>query len=351
MNNDVNQILENPWNNIYWFARMLINSDKYGGIGSDSRTMQQLASCIKVLLPQVEKENDVDAFNVLMEAIRNLLFERYGKTKKQWAIKQLCDDLADKLLTLKDFEILAITCEKILVPVNEALSRIPNDDKSFAQAAVKAILDVKKENGLATIINIWDNIGVQGCLAAERSEVIDNFKNLREYLETLKLSVQESDMVLTAFCQEFERRLGQKRKGRAGRSLESVTSFILDYFSIKAAHAPEHFTTGLEIDKWVRCKDGWLIGISCKRTLRERWKQAYTTDIDLLNRHKIKALWHLITYDRDLSDDKITEMGSHRAVLYLPDDSERYLSAKNHPGMKDYVRPLSQVINDLKQVT
>ena len=25
--------LDNKWNNVYWFARMLISSDKYGGIG------------------------------------------------------------------------------------------------------------------------------------------------------------------------------------------------------------------------------------------------------------------------------------------------------------------------------
>lgn len=105
------------------------------------------------------------------------------------------------------------------------------------------------------------------------------------------------------------------------------------------------------IDRWIKCKDGWHIGISCKRTLRERWKQAYTTDIGLLDRHKIKALWHLITYDRDLSDDKITEMGSHRAILYLPDNSERYLTTKDHPGMKNYVRPMTQFVSDLIKET
>lgn len=27
--------LENPWSNAYWFARMFINSDKYGSIGKE----------------------------------------------------------------------------------------------------------------------------------------------------------------------------------------------------------------------------------------------------------------------------------------------------------------------------
>lgn len=45
--------------------------------------------------------------------------------------------------------------------------------------------------------------------------------------------------------------------------------------------------------------------------------------MDLLNRHKIRELWHVLTYDKDFSDDKITEIGSHRAILYLPDDSPK----------------------------
>lgn len=106
----------------------------------------------------------------------------------------------------------------------------------------------------------------------------------------------------------------------------------------------------MEIDKWIKTKDGWTIGISCKRTLRERWKQAYTTDVDLLNRHKIRELWHVLTYDKDLSDDKITEIGSHRAILYLPDDSPRLKNALKHPGMKSYVRPMTHFIEDLKKL-
>jgi hypothetical protein len=85
--------------------------------------------------------------------------------------------------------------------------------------------------------------------------------------------------------------------------------------------------------------------------LRERWKQAYTTDLGLLDRHKIKYIWHLITYDRDLSDDKITEMGSHRVIFYLPDDSDRYKTASKHPGMQDYVKPMTCFVKDLNKQT
>lgn len=42
-------ILESPWDNVYWFARMLIASDKYGGVGTDTATMIQIATAIRLL--------------------------------------------------------------------------------------------------------------------------------------------------------------------------------------------------------------------------------------------------------------------------------------------------------------
>lgn len=65
---------------------------------------------------------------------------------------------------------------------------------------------------------------------------------------------------------------------------------------------------------------------------------------------RIKELWHVLTYDKDLSDEKITEIGSHRAILYLPDDSPRLRNAINHPGMKNYVRPMSKFVEGLKRL-
>lgn len=344
-------IIENPWDDVYWFARFLINSDKYGGVGAETEMMLKLASGLEVLVARLKgKTNEEAVVQSGIEFINRTLLDRWGATKRKNPVRNLCQDLKERLTSILDIEIFRLTCEKVLAPINEALKVIPNDDKVFAESMATALLKTKGERGLAEIINLWDDLGVQGCLSAERAQVVKKFGNLKKSLNP-SLTPNEIDIILTAFCQEFERRLGQKRKGRAGRGVESVTSFILNYYKIKATHAPEHFTTGLEIDRWIKCHDGWYIGLSCKRTLRERWKQAYTTDIDLLSRHKIKALWHLITYDHDLSDDKITEMGSHRAILYLPDDSERYKTAKAHAGMKNYVRPMTQFASDLKRET
>jgi len=346
----IEQISNNPWDNVYWFARMLIASDKYGSVGTDTKTMAEISTSIRLLLDNLKNnESEQIVIETLQANISQLLIKRWKDTKKFAAVNLLIEDLSKKLLTRKDFEVLSLTCEKIMIPINIALQSIPNDDKVFAESLAHALLTSKGEQGLSNVIDLWDDIGSYGCMTAERVQVVQCFGVIKENLNSLGLTNTEKDIVLTSFCQEFERRLGQKRKGRAGRGVESVTSFILDFYGFKASSIPEHFTTGLEIDRWLLNKEGWYIGISCKRTLRERWKQAYTTDTDLLNRHKIKELWHVITFDRDLSDDKLVEMGSYKAVFYLPDDSPRYLSARRHSGMSKYVRPLTSLIKDLKK--
>jgi hypothetical protein len=255
--------------------------------------------------------------------------------------------LDGKIITTTDVAVFILTAESILIPINNALTGIPSNDRVFTVATAKAYLDKLGVKGLATVINIWDDIGVDGSLTAERVAVVREFTNLRR--EISRMPEIEANLVLTAFAQEFERRLGQKRKGRAGGSLEDVASFIFDYYKIEAAHAPEHFQADIEVDKWLKCKDKWLIGISCKRTLRERWKQVSSADRGILSKFKIRQIWHLITYDEDLSDDKLTLLGNLGHVFYLRDDSRKLEHARSHVGMTSYVRPMSKFVDDIKR--
>lgn len=330
---------------------MLINSDKYGGVGSDAKFMALLGDGLRTLLDNSYAFDEGTAIVHLSRGVRELIMSRYAKaTSKQMRVSLLCDDLETHLLTRRDYEVLLATCECIMLPIHSGISKVPNDDRKFTIDIAKSYLDNLGEAGLSTVFARWDDFGVKGSLEAERLQVIAGFQDLRGHL-TRDLQLPESDQnaVLTAFVQEFERRLGQKRKGRAGGSVEDVTAFVLNYFSIPAANAPEHFQSDIEVDNWVKCKDGWLIGISCKRTLRERWKQVSSGDANLLSRYRIKNIWHITTFDEDLSDDKITLLGGQRHIFYLRDSSRRYQQVKDHPGMKDYVRPLSRFIADLRK--
>ena len=351
MNNDsasINNIeIDNPYRNVYWFARMLINGDKYGGIGRNSKLMLGITSQLRYILENTELP-ETESLTICKSTLKNLIEQNYARAN---AIKARVDlftnDLDKKINSFVDVKIFILTIENVMVPINNALVLIPNDDKAYTEATAKAYLDHLGEKGLATVINLWDDFGVQGSLSAERAEVVTEFGKLRKNLPPLE--PLDENIILTAFVQEFERRLGQKRKGRAGGSLEDVTTFIFNYFGIQATNRPEHFQADLEVDKWIRCSDKWLIGISCKRTLRERWKQVTSADRTVLSKFKIKQIWHLVTYDEDLSDEKLTLLGSLDHIFYLRDDSRKFLNAQNNIGMRDYVRPMSQFVHDIKE--
>lgn len=350
LSNEINTVIyHSPWRNAYWFARMLLNTDQYGAIGKKDEFLLQLVYKLETILRctiLTDAEKLSSCRNILLNEIRSL--SRVG-TKLSFAAETFAVDLEKELKSLHDIFVFIVTVRYIVLPTNEALRRVPSDDLKFCHETAKSILDTLGKSQVAKVISIWDTLGVRGCLDAERTEIIYEFTKLRRNLDALAIprTETEDNAILTAFVQEFERRAGQKRKSRAGNSLEDVTTFLFDYYQFHSHPKPDHFQTDIEVDKWFKCKDGWSIGISCKRTLRERWKQVSSADGNALSRYKIKEIWHLLTYDRDLSDDKITMLGQQRQIFYLSDTSEKYKYASTHIGMKDYVRPLSHLIDDI----
>lgn len=341
-------IINNPWKNVYWFSRMLISNDKYGAIGKDNKLLIEISLSLHNLLNDTTVTDEKQKVALAVEIIKNLTLSRFANSRsKMDRINLFCADLSLKLQNCDDIAVFVLTLENIMLPINRAMDIIPNNDREFTVGIATSYLNELGMDALATVVNFWDDAGTEGCLNAERAAVIREFGSLRSFIS--KYNVDDTDIILTAFVQEFERRLGQKRKSRAGGSLEDVASFLFDYFHILAENKPEHFQADIEVDKWIRCKDKWLIGISCKRTLRERWKQVSSADSNMLSKFKIKELWHLVVYDEDLSDDKLTLLGSQRHIFYLKDNSRRLLSAQNHIGMKNYVRPMSQFIADIKK--
>jgi len=339
--------IQNRWHNVYWFSRMLINNDKYIAVGKEPKLLSTLASSLRLV---AKESKGKDTLNLQKQTYRNIIEERYKKTaSRDNRVQRMLSELDEEINTLEDMEVFILTCENIMLPLLQAISNIPSDDKEFTLNIAKSYLDIQGEEGLATVITLWDDLGVKGCLTAERTEIVRAFTTLRVMLTKDKsITEEDRDIVLTAFTQEFERRAAQKRKKRAGGSLEEVTDFILGYYKIKRAEAPSHFQADLEVDNWVKAKDGWLIGISCKRTIRERWKNV-SSSTEVYNRFKVKYIFHVVTFDEDLSDDKLTLLGEQRQIFYLPDNSRRLKYASEHVGLKNYVRPISQLINDIRK--
>ena len=345
-------ITDSPWRNSYWFARMLLNGDKYGAVGTKKeRQMIELTVKLEAILAQ-ESLSDREKVGICKRTLTKTLSELYRPIAKNYPLAlNLADDINIEFNSADDIIVFILSVKYIVTPMNSAISAVPSNDIEFCRETARNILEEFGEKSVGKVIATWDSLGVKGCLEVERNLVVSEFTKLRNMLKTLSTthSELEGNMVMTAFIQEFERRLGQKRKGRAGTSLEDVLTFLFDTYGFKSHPKPDHFQTDIEVDKWFRCKDGWTIAISCKRTLRERWKQVSSADSHALSRYKIKEVWHLITYDKDLSDDKLTMLGQQRQVFYLDESSDRYRSASQHKGMMDYVRPLGDFIADIRK--
>lgn len=219
---------------------MLINNDKYVAIGKEPKLLSIISSSLRIIARESEGK---DTLILQKQTLRNIIEERFKKTlTKRNRVQRMLSELDKEIRTLDDMEVFILTCENIMLPLHQAISNIPSDDKEFTLNIAKSYLDIQGERGLATVISLWDDLGIKGCLTAERTEIVRAFTVLRIFLlKDKSMSEEERDIVLTGFIQEFERRAAQKRKQKAGGSLEDVTNFILGYYNIKRAEAPSHF--------------------------------------------------------------------------------------------------------------
>lgn len=349
------------WEKCYWYLRYFVDTNRFGALSRDKKRITSLYNNILTSFKMLQKgtETEEEKKLILDNILKETIFEGVvSNTKKQESLLELYAQLQKLLIESRDYFVLAVTVKELLLPTNTAIEQVPTTESTnFARIYGKAILDAKKEDGLATLVRDWDNFTEALSLNKERDLIVDLFKTVRENLSSTasryfeNISTNDFDIILSAICQEYERRTGQKRKQRAGNDLESATEFIFKYFDIKTCGAPEHFTTGLELDNWIKDKNGWFIGVSLKRTLRERWKQTYTTEIGLMDRYKIKFIIHVINNDLDLSDSKITELGSYRHLFFLADSSPVLAKLSGHVAMSKYIFPMSSLISKIKELT
>jgi len=349
---EVKQIktLKSPYENVYWFARILVGSE-YGSEGSNTTQMLELSRRIDPLLAVPEPKVGT-AKRIILNFLGQL--HRPG-TQAASKVEKLVDRLDQLITSLEDLLVLKFTIDHVIIPTNELLQRVPSSDKEAAEELIRVYLEEEGEEGLRDVILMWDRVGQRWCMEAERVLIVAGFRLLRETLDDLlqgkHISRIDADQTLTAFVQEFERRLVRGvRPGRAGRSLEDVTGVILDHFGIKRfIDAPDHIKTVFEVDKMIPLPDGWRIGVSCKRTLRERWKQAASLDLETMDKESLKSTWHVITYTSDLTIPKVQAIGESRGIVYIPDDDHFFQNHSADSSVSAFIRPMTSFISDLKK--
>jgi hypothetical protein len=318
---------------------------------TDTTGMLHLRQAIDTLLAVNQPKLDTSK-KAIWRFLRGL---HRSRTIAAGNVEKLIDFLDPLIDSLQDLKVLRFTIDHVIIPTNELLRKVPSSDKEATESLMRAYLEEEGEAGLKDVILMWDRVGRRWCMEMERVIIVAGFRLLRETLDDLlqgeKLTRIDADQTLTAFVQEFERRLVRGvRPGRAGRSLEDVTGVILDQFGIEDyVDAPEHIKTVFEVDKMITLPDGWRIGVSCKRTLRERWKQAASLDLQRMDEEKIKSTWHVITYTSDLTVPKIVAIGESRGMVYIPDDDNFLRNYSDDPAVSDVIRPMTSFISDLRQ--
>ena len=349
---------------VYWYLRYLIETDK-GAFGKKIDKVSELSNSLGVAITSGKEFCEEEHIRVLNNICRNTILStsREG-TKVYLQLLSLVEGLELLTTCLDDYKALVFCLNELMIPSNQALETVPTAEAGqLAKSYANGVLKEKGTLGLANILREWDSITLDICLNTERDIAAKLFKQVREKIEAELFFTQsqetlinnpltkdlplESDILLSALMQEFERRVGQKRKQRAGQDLEDATAFIFEYYGISSADKPDHFTASIEVDNWVKDKKGWYLGFSLKRTLRERWKQT-VVDKDLLTQHKIRHIIHLICHDGDLTEAKIGEMGSQRHLFFVPDNSRVIDAVKNDNVLAEFVKPMSELISFLK---
>lgn len=93
------------WDKTYWLARILINSDRYGAIGSRANTLRLLASNLRQVL-DLPLESQAKLLE-LRSVLQNTMVESLGtySAKRRQAIEQLFQVLGEELQSVKDYEV------------------------------------------------------------------------------------------------------------------------------------------------------------------------------------------------------------------------------------------------------
>lgn len=175
----------------------------------------------------------------------------------------------------------------------------------------------------------------------------ENKDKLRRLYKDIKDPIKFANEVcrlVYPLIQRIEFRAGQKRKARGGGTFELVFEYLLKELGIpcekpkgKARKTLKRIDLVIPNQKTALTHPDKAFFLSCKRTLRERWKQTIP---------ERKPSWRvfLTTVDESLPEDKAIEIDELGMIIFVRDE----LKNKPHLINKTWVRKLSNLIKNLK---
>lgn len=333
-------------NNIYWFLRDL-GAAQYGGFAvKEPDTVLTLGRRLKTQL------NEGVEIDVLRETIKDEILgavnEYYnGRRTKRYAqtealVKQILVRINDRE-DVRDFQ---RACEPV-VKTTDVLSSAPDFDEDSVVGVVEATLINENETAYQPekcyhALEAVDDAGTRLQAGGQNMALVPYVTKLLE--ETEDISDRDRSRLVSAVVQEYERRAGNKRKSDAGGVLETALNAVFNVFDVPVTGTPRHFGD-FEIDNLLKT-DQATVGFSCKRTLRERFRQSLTRNADL----EIDEVWFIPLSTDDISREKIEDVQADGGRIYVPRESYPWKEFGEVDEL-DAVRPGDEFLADLEDFT
>jgi hypothetical protein len=339
---------------VYWFARDLVASS-YGSYATkETQTLKQLSSRLGNELEGKGLLNETD-LETQKKQIRDTITGSVNKTYGGDISKRYrqTEDLAERILRRieeeEDIREFRIAIDAV-VRTSEILDTAPSFGKQEIIRIVNETLETDKGNlDPSKAYDALYNVDFEGeayQLGAQREPLIDYiYEEMAELRDDPHLEQREVARIISGIVQEYERRAGQSRASTAGNVLETGLQHIFNQFGVPATGDPAHFGD-LEIDNMVDGPEG-SIGFSCKRTLRERFRQSLSREAEI----GVDEVWFVSLLMADVSKEKLHDISNDGSRIYVPRDSFVWNRYNNDDDLSYTLRPADRFIEDVVEFT
>lgn len=332
---------------VYWFSRDLVATQFGGYAREEQRTLRELAQDLEEEMQQ--GQDDVGSLSQrIVDAIRKSVSSTYGDdiSRRYRQTEDLAERMERRIDSLKDVREFIIA-SRAVVRTSEILEKTP----SFGEAEINRIVDetLKDTSGDVDPSRAYDALrevdraGEEYQLGGQRAPLIEYVVELLNEHTASGATLEEAARIVSAIAQEYERRAGQSRSSTAGNVFEKALQQIFDRTGIPATGKPVHHGD-LEIDNTAEGPRG-KIGFSCKRTLRERFRQSLTRQAEI----GVDEVWFVALLVSDVSREKLIDIQNDGGRLYVPRDSFVWQRYSDEGRVNYALRPADQFINDISK--
>ncbi len=335
---------------VYWFARDLVDSDQFGSYAR--KEPETIRSLILELEEQLEEEEPLSVLQeTIKKRIRGSVKKLYGGdiSKRYRQTEDLTERILHRIENREDVKEFIIAGDAVV-----RTTEIMDQTSRFGEAEINEIIDktLKSDDGCLDSTQAFDALylvdvdGEAYQLGAQRAPLIRYVSKLLEDLyDDSERGETAATRILSGIVQEYERRAGQSRASTAGNVLEIGLQRIFDRFEIPASGAPTHYDD-LEVDNIVEGPDGTL-GFSCKRTLRERYKQSLARQSEI----GVDEIWFVSLLMGDVSREKLQIISNDGGRLYVPRDSFVWERYNDDDKVAYALRPADAFLSDIVAFT